>query len=111
MKFCEVPRPDSAKLLAVVAAFSCASLCMKVAFALKPSPSKGDGNQVKVCCNASSSPCAYADWELVGALNWKLTVPSGYRAMFCELTMCCGRLVYALETKSLMFLRNAPIDA
>src|ERR1700742_634204 len=111
MKFCELPRPVSAKVLFVFAAFNCASLCMKVAFALKPSPSNGDGSQVKVCCSASSRPSAYADCELVGALNWKLTVPSGYSAMFWELTMCCGRLEYALDTKSLIFLRNPPIDA
>src|SRR3954469_6136918 len=103
MKFCELPRPVSAKLVLVLALFSLASLFMKVAFALKPRPSNGDGSQLKVCCSASSRPSAYADCELVGALNWKLTMPSGYNARLAELTMCCGRLEYALDTKSLIF--------
>src|ERR1700744_49728 len=111
MKFCELPRPVSAKVLFVFAAFNCASLCMNVAFALKPNPSNGDGSQVRVCCSASSRPSAYADCELVGALNRKLTVPPGNSARFAELAMCCGRLEYSLDTKSLMFLRKPPMEA
>src|ERR1700722_6816932 len=111
MKFCELPKPGSAKLLFVFAASNWALLCMNVAFALKPNPSNGDGSQLRVCCRASSSPSAYADCELVGALNRKSTMPFGYAARFAELTMCCGKVVYASDTKSLIFLRNPPIDA
>src|ERR1700753_677561 len=98
MKFCELPRPVRAKLLFVFAAFNCALLCMKVAFALKPKPSNGQGSHVRLCCRASSSPSAYADCEFVGALNRKSTIPFGYAGRFAELTMCCGNVVYASDT-------------
>src|ERR1700680_5082272 len=102
MKFCELPRPVRANVLLVFAAFSTALACMKVAFALKPNPSNGDGSQLRACCTASSSPSTYADCELVGALNRKLAVPPGYAGKPAELTICTGKLMYSLDQKALI---------